>query len=148
MLTVLFSLSVNAVRGAKMPERSLKRPHRFLSLEDVRGLLENSNEPVRTIVLLAVMTGLRIGEILALRWGRIDLAAGTLQVEETCYKGNFGTPKTRASRRELPLAPAVVQALQAHHIRCRNSADDALVFATRQGAPLDAKNLRRSRNAR
>jgi integrase len=135
--------SVNAVRGAKMPERSLKRPHRFLSLEDVRGLLENSNEPVRTIVLLAVMTGLRIGEILALRWGRINLSAGTLRVEETCYKGNFGTPKTRASRRELPLAPVVVQALRAHHIRCRNSADDALVFATRQGAPLDAKNLRR-----
>jgi len=121
-------LSVNAVRGAKMPERSLKRPHRFLSLEDVRGLLENSNEPVRTIVLLAVMTGLRIGEILALRWGRINLSAGTLRVEETCYKGNFGTPKTRASRRELPLAPVVVQALRAHHIRCRNSADDALVF--------------------
>jgi integrase len=136
-------LSVNAVRGAKMPERSLKRPHRFLSLEEVRRLLENSDEPVRTIVLLAVMTGLRIGEILALRWGRINLAAGTLRVEETCYKGTFGTPKTHASRRELPLSPAVVQALQAQHIRSRNSADDALVFAARQGTPLDAKNLRR-----
>jgi integrase len=112
-------------------------------VREVRRLLENSDEPVRTIVLLAVMTGLRIGEILALRWGRINLAAGTLRVEETCYKGTFGTPKTRASRRELSLAPAVVQALQTHHIRSRNSADDALVFAARQGTPLDAKNLRR-----
>jgi integrase len=58
-------------------------------------------------------------------------------------KGTFGTPKTRASRREPPLAPAVVQALQAHHIRSRNSADNALVFVARQGTPLDAKNLRR-----
>jgi integrase len=136
-------LSANAVRGAKMPERSLKRPHRFLSLEDVRRLLKASDEPVRTIVLLAVMTGLRIGEILALRWGRINLAVGTLRVEETCYKGTFGTPKTRASRRELPLAPTVVQALQAYRISCRNGADGALVFATRKGTPLDAKNLRR-----
>lgn len=136
-------LSDNPVRGAKMPERSLKRPHRFLSLEEVRRLIEASDEPVRTIVLLAVMTGLRIGEILALRWGRINLVAGTLRVEETCYKGTFGTPKTRASRREVPLTLAVVQALQAHRVSCRDTADDALVFATRQGTPLAANNLRK-----
>jgi integrase len=136
-------LSDNQVRGAKMPERSLKRPHRFFSLEQVRRLVEASDEPVRTIVLLAVMTGLRIGEILALRWGRIDLAAGTLRVEETCYKGTFGTPTTRASRREVPIPIAVAQALRTHRVNCRNTADDALVFATRQGTPLAANNLRK-----
>ena len=136
-------LSDNRVRGTKMPERSLKRPHRFLSLDEVRRLLAASEEPVRTIVLIAVMTGLRIGEILALRWGRINLAAGTLRVEETCYKGTFGTPKTRASRREVPLTPGVVQALQSRRASCRDIADGALVFSTRLGTPLAAKNLRR-----
>src|ERR1700722_16915834 len=136
-------LSDNRVRGTKMPERSLKRPHRFLSLDEVRRLLAASKEPVRTIVLVAVMTGLRIGEILALRWGRINLGAGTLRVEETCYKGTFGTPKTRASRREVPLTPAVVQALQELRVSSRDIADGALVFSTRQGKPLDAKTLRR-----
>ena len=104
-------LSDNPVRGVKMPERTLKRPHRFLTMEQVRRLIAASEEPVRTIVLLAAMTGLRIGEILALRWGRVNLTAGTLRVEETCYHGHFGTPKTKASRRELPLPPVVVQAL-------------------------------------
>ena len=108
-----------------------------------RRLLAASEEPIRTIVLIAVMTGLRIGEILALRWGRINLAAGTLRVEETCYKGTFGTPKTRASRREVPLTPGVVQALQARRASCRDIADGALVFSTRLGTPLAAKNLRR-----
>jgi integrase len=136
-------LSDNRVRGTKMPERSLKRPHRFLSLDEVRRLLAASEEPVRTIVLVAVMTGLRIGEILALRWGRINLGAGLLRVEETCYKGTFGTPKTHASRREVPLTPAVVQALQERRVSSRDIADSALVFSTRQGTPLDAKNLRR-----
>jgi integrase len=136
-------LSDNPVRGAKMPERSLKRPHRFLSLDEARRLIEASDEPVRTIVLLAVMTGLRIGEILALRWGRIDLGAGKLRVEETCYKGKFGTPKTRASRREVPLTPGVVQALQAHHVNSRDTANEALVFATRSGTPLASNNLRK-----
>jgi integrase len=57
------------------------------------------------------MTGLRIGEILALRSKRINLIGETLVVAETCFMGHFGTPKTRASRREVPLSPAVVEAL-------------------------------------
>ncbi len=136
-------LSDNPVHGVRMPERSLKRPHRFLSLDEVRRLIAASDEPVRTIVLLAVMTGLRIGEILALRWGRINFATGTLRVEETCYKGHFGTPKTRASRREVPLTPAVVKALQAHRMRCSDTANQALVFATQHGTPLASNNLRK-----
>ena len=136
-------LSDNPVHGVRMPERSLKRPHRFLSLDEVWRLIAASDEPVRTIVLLAVMTGLRIGEILALRWGRINFAAGTVRVEETCYKGHFGTPKTRASRREVPLTPVVTLALQAHRVSCRDAANEALVFVTRRGTPLASNNLRK-----
>ena len=98
---------------------------------------------MHTIVLLAAMTGLRIGEILALRWGRVNLTAGTLRVEETCYHGHFGTPKTRASRRELPLPSAVVQALLAHFSRSSDKAGEALVFCTSRGTPLASNNLRK-----
>ena len=133
----------NPVRGVKMPERTLKRPHRFLTAEEVRRLIAASKEPIHTIVLLATMTGLRIGEILALRWGRVDLLRGTLLVAETCYKGHFGSPKTRASRREVPLAPAVVRELKAYYSRSAERSPSALVFATNQGAPLAADNLRK-----
>jgi integrase len=133
----------NPVRGVKMPERTLKRPHRFLTAEEVRRLVAASKEPTRTIILLATMTGLRIGEILALRWGRIDLLRGTLLVAETCYKGHFGTPKTRASKREVPLAPVVVRELKEHYSRSVDHSPIALVFATNQGTPLAAANLRR-----
>src|SRR6266852_4359341 len=133
----------NPVRGVKMPERTLKRPHRFLTAEEVRKLVAASNEPLRTIIILATMTGLRIGEILALRWGRIDLLHGTLRVAETCYKGHFGSPKTRASRREIPLAPAVVRELKNLYSRSAELSPDALVFARNQGVPLAADNLRK-----
>lgn len=136
-------LSDNPVRGVKMPERTLKRPHRFLTMDEVRRLITASEEPVRTVVMLASMTGLRIGEILALRWGRINLAAGTLRVEETCYHGRFGTPKTKASRRELPLPSAVVQALLTHRLRSSDVSDEALVFCTSKGTPLASNNLRK-----
>jgi len=85
--------------------------HRFLRLDEVKHLITACNDPTRTIVLLATMTGLRIGEILALRWKRINFIGETLVVAETCFMGHFGTPKTRASRREVPLSPAVVEAL-------------------------------------
>jgi len=133
----------NPVRDIKMPERTLKRPHRYLTAEEVRRLIASSKEPIRTIVILATMTGLRIGEILALRWGRIDLLRGTLLVAETCYRGHFGTPKTRASRREVPLAPAVVRELKERYMRSVDHSPNALVFATSQGAPLAADNLRK-----
>lgn len=136
-------VSDNPVRGVKMPERTLKRPHRFLSAEEVRRLIAASKEPTRTIIILATMTGLRIGEILALRWGRVDLLRGTLLVAETCYKGHFGTPKTRASNREVPLAPAVVHELKELYLHLADHTSGALVFVTSQGAPLAADNLRK-----
>jgi integrase len=126
-----------------MPQRTLKRPHRFLTAEEVRRLVAASNEPLRTIIVLATMTGLRIGEILALRWGRIDLLRGTLRVAGDCYNGHFGSPKTRASRREVPLAPAVVRELKNLYSRSAEHSPDASVFAKNQGLPFAADNLRK-----
>lgn len=136
-------LQENAARGVKMPERTLKRQHNWLAPHEVRRLLDSLCEPSRTIVLLAVLTGLRVGEILALRWGRVNFAAGTIRVEETVYEGHFGTPKTRASRREIPLAPVVLQALELHQSRAHARSPDALVFSTSKGTAFSARNLRK-----
>ena len=136
-------LAENVVRGVKMPERSLKRPHQFLNIDEVKRLIIACKEPTRTIVLLAAMTGLRIGEILALRWKRVDFIGETLVVAETCFMGRFGTPKTRASKREVPLSRAVVEALKAHYSRSANRSPEGLVFATRNGGPLVSNNLRK-----
>ncbi|PYT22139.1 MAG: hypothetical protein DMG58_30735, partial [Acidobacteria bacterium] len=121
-------LADNVVRGVKMPERSLKRPHQFLNIDEVKRLIIACKEPIRTIVLLATMTNF-IGE--------------TLVVAETCFMGRFGTPKTRASRREVPLSRAVVEALKAHYSRSANRSPEGLVFATRNGGPLVSNNLRK-----
>jgi integrase len=131
----------NPVHGVKMPERTLKRPRGFLTADEVTRLLSCLEEPARAVVALGAATGLRIGELLGLRWGRVDLNRGTLRVEENCYKGKFGTPKTGASRREIPLAPAVVGILLARRARALSPSPDALVFCTRKGTALAADNL-------
>ena len=104
-------LAMNPAQGVKMPERTLKRPRSFLTLDEFRRLTSQLVGPSRLIVALAGGVGLRIGEILALRWGTTDFERGTVRVEETCYKGHLGTPKTRASRRELPLPASIIQDL-------------------------------------
>jgi integrase len=136
-------LTDNIVRGVKMPERSLKRPHQFLNVEEVKRLIAACKEPTRTIVVLATMTGLRIGEILALRWKRVDFIGETLVVAETCFMGRFGTPKTRASRRQIPLSRAVVEALKVSYSRSADRSSEGLVFAGRCGSPLASDNLRK-----
>lgn len=73
-------------------------------------MIESLPEPYKTLTLVAVLTGLRIGEIAALRWDRVVFLRGTLQVKETySEKDGFGTPKTRSSVREVPMSEPYVR---------------------------------------
>ena len=87
-----------------------------------------------------MLTGLRIGELLALRWRNVDLAIGLVRVEETVYEGHFDEPKSRHSVRPIPLGPLAVAILSD---RRRQGIDDpsALVFSSRTGSTLDRRTL-------
>ena len=89
----------------------------------------------RSITLLLVLTGLRVGELLALRWRSIDLNARLLRVCETVYDGHFDQPKTKRSARTIPVGTETAEILAA----LRPAAVDpkALVFARREGLPLE-----------
>jgi integrase len=68
--------------------------------------------------LVALFTGMRRGELLALRWGNVDLDDETIQVreslEETKAGLRFKTPKSRAGVRDITLPAIVVDTLRAH----------------------------------
>jgi integrase len=59
------------------------------------------------------LTGLRIGELLALRWKHVDLVHDVIHVRETVYEGHFGSPKTKSSRRDVPMSEPVREAFLA-----------------------------------
>src|SRR5437660_9709545 len=84
---------------------------------------------------------MRIGEILALRWKRIDLERGTLEVAETFSEGEFGTSKTRSSHRVLPISSSLREVLGQHRSARTSSSPDELLFTTPRGTPLSSKNL-------
>jgi integrase len=82
--------------------------------------------------------GLRIGELLALRWKHIDTSVAVIRVQETVHEGSFGTPKTRSSRRDIPISRFASELLQGLNT---NASQDDLEFTSRSGAPVNPKNL-------
>lgn len=130
--------------GCRLPElgagRSCRRPQVEVPTDQVMGklmdhLAAHAGDSTCLGVLLACCTGIRIGELCALKWGDIDLEAGVLRVNRNmqrirrCGKGEAGTrvavqtPKTSSSVRSIPLPGFLLRLLKAN----RREADAYLV---------------------
>ena len=107
-------LQSNVARGLKLPPRERRPPRYFLTQDQVVRLLQELEEPLHTLVLTAVLTGLRIGELLALRWCNVDFDRKVIRVREAVYEGHFSTPKTQSGQCDLPMGPLLQQALCRH----------------------------------
>lgn len=95
----------NPARRTRLPKGGQSKEIASIDPVEVRHLLDKLPNPSKPIAWLAMLTGLRIGELLALRWQDIDLIGKGLRVRETVYEGHFGTPKTKRSNRGVPLCP-------------------------------------------
>jgi integrase len=131
----------NPAEGVLLPEKKPVREKHVLSPEQIARLLMSLPEPSRTMFLLGVLTGLRIGEMLGLRWKDVRFDSGEIRVEQTCYRGSFGTPKTKASRRTIPLPDVLRVPLMRIRGKQTVQTEDSLVFQTRNGTPYSDTNL-------
>jgi integrase len=115
----------------------------FYSPEEVHALVRASgDEQDGALFLTAAMTGLRMGELLALRWRDVDFATQTMRVTASYTAGTLGTPKSGLGR-AVPLVDEVAQALARLGGRERWTGPDDLVFAGMTGEFLDGSALRR-----
>lgn len=139
-----------AVRPPKL-KRDEVQP---LNAAQVRALLEAAAEAgdrLSTLYTAAVRTGMRQGEMLALRWPDVDLEAGTVQINRALSEGEFTPPKTARSRRRINLSPATVSALKSHRKRQLEERmakaglweDHNLVFPSSVGTQKSQRNLNR-----
>ena len=143
-------VSANPVVGVERPRPQHQDPDiRFLSIDELEALLravpdDSLGQMEGTLYLTAAMTGLRQGELVALRWQEVDWSAGVVRVRRSFSRGEFGTPKSRRSSRAVPLADRVAGELERHFQRSAFQADADLVFAHPQtGNPYDASRLRK-----
>jgi integrase len=109
---------------------------RFLDRDELEAFIaavDTSAEPYghtdRALFLTAAMSGLRHGELLALRWRDIDWKATRIRVRRHYIRGHWGTPKSRSGERSAPMAARVAEELRRHRERSSFPADGDLVFA-------------------
>jgi integrase len=95
----------------------------------------------RRIVVVALATAARRGELLALRWRDVQLVEGLLTVRESLVRGRFQTPKSRSSRRTIELGPRARGALEEQWQQSLYRSDEELIFGHPQlGTPLDPRS--------
>jgi integrase len=139
----------NVADTVKPPRPAPKEMH-ALSANETRKLLEAAGgDRLEALYILAVHTGMRQGEMLALRWQDVDLENAVVSVRRTLTRSGgkvaFGEPKTNKSRRSIRLSSQAVEALRSHlerqlrdmEILGDRYQDRGLVFATDTGGPIN-----------
>ena len=146
-------LSTNPAELVDLPKQKKREMH-ALSGEQVAEFRKAAKGSRWEILFdLALATGMRPSEYLALTWKDVDLAAGTATVRRSLSrpKGRweFNEPKTEGSRRTIPITSTVVRGLKEHRARQAEQAlklgahyrrDLDLVFANEVGEPLWSKS--------
>jgi integrase len=148
----------NPMVGLKLPVD--KRPRRqkpVVSPEQFSNLVEYVAEPYASMLFVSVWTGLRISELIALKWRCIH--ADSITVEERYFRGDWSTPKTDASAATIGVAPEVIARMLRlksltvevragvgirKHKLVKSDEPDALVFQSVQdGKPMNDQNVLR-----
>ena len=113
MLWDLMDVQRNPLELVKLKGTSkrMKKPQ-ILTPEKFQELVSTLHEPYKTMVIVAMCTGMRVSEVLALRWEHIDFEAGAMLVQQGVVNGRIGKVKTEASNDYIPLDPEFAQILR------------------------------------
>lgn len=140
----VYGLPANPVREVeKLRERYDATRFAFYSPEEVHALVRAAgSEQDGAVFLTAAFTGLRRGELIALRWRDVDFDRSAIRVAGSFSDGELTTPKSGHGR-VVPMVPEVANVLARLSQRDERTADDDLVFPGEYGTYLDGSALRR-----
>ncbi|HWY89394.1 MAG TPA: tyrosine-type recombinase/integrase [Solirubrobacteraceae bacterium] len=139
----VYGLPTNPVSGVERHPVKLAGDIEVFGPEEVWALVRAAaSEQDGALYLTAAFTGLRRGELIALRWRDVDFAGSVLRVRASYAGGALTAPKS-GKVRSVPLAPDVAQALARLTNRELFTSEDELVFPGEAGGFLDGSALRR-----
>jgi integrase len=146
----------NPAAGVRLPrptKASRRKP--WINRQQFAALIELIREPYSSMVFVAVYTGLRVSELVGLRWRNVH--ADSITVEERYCRGDWGAPKSEASSATIPVNRAVIERMQqlksmkiavkaGRAVRLypavKSITDDDLVFqSVAKGAPMRDNNV-------
>ncbi len=105
-------VTTNPIRAVRSSAKRLREKD-VLDPAEFAALLEQLTGRDKAMVMLAGSTGLRRSEFIALRWRDIDTEKMEIRITKSCFRNRFGDTKTEASRKPVPLHPAVLASLLA-----------------------------------
>ena len=98
----------NPVEGIRLPKpKPGKRSKPFIMPEQFTALVNLIAEPYASMVYVAVYTGLRVSELIGLKWG--DIGESSITIDERYCRGDWGIPKSEASTATVPVNGSVIQ---------------------------------------
>lgn len=129
--------SHNPARGIRLPRTSAEEGEgdavEMPTKEELRAILAEASGRWRPLLVTALFTGMRGSELRGLKWGDVDLKAAVVKVRRRVDAWDeFSAPKSKAGKREIPLAPMVVNELKRWKLACPKS-ELELVFPTPTG---------------
>ena len=93
------ALAIDPLKGMRLPrDNRSPEPKTTITPEQFGRLLQLIQEPYSTAVHTAALTGLRVSEVLGLRWKRLDIPGSRITVAERYARGNWSKPKSRLQR--------------------------------------------------
>ncbi|MDQ1247406.1 MAG: Tyrosine-type recombinase/integrase [Actinomycetota bacterium] len=138
----------NPVAGIEHPGRQAgDKEIRALTTDELRALDlaipdDHLGPTDHVLYLTAAMTGMRKGELQALRWMDVDWGSGVIRVRRSYSYGEFTTPKSQRSARAVPMPKQLAEELQVHRSVSKFDGERDLVFAhPLTGSPYDASKI-------
>ena len=133
-------ISDNPVRKTRLPRRDCNPERPVVTPQQVKRLVTALPEPAKSIALLLVLTGLRIGELLALRWKSVESRRRGAARNGDCLRRTLRQAENKA---ECPCNSIGSGSSLQHFPLCAKmcSGPEQLVFATHSGRPLCRRNL-------
>ncbi|MDD5400245.1 MAG: tyrosine-type recombinase/integrase [Sulfurimonas sp.] len=142
LLKEVFSLAIlkelvilNPIKMVDMPKFRIandKKKQKPCTLDEIDEILTNTQEAVKNFLGIAFFSGMRSGEILALKWEDIDFVTDTISINKTIAEGYINSPKTASSLRDIEMLPQAKKFLKAQ--RLLTGLKNDFVFVNKKGS--------------
>jgi integrase len=149
-------LNKNPMEGLRLPkDRRPKRPKPTITPEQFANLVQLVAEPYATMIFVAVWTGLRVSELIGLKWRCIH--PDSITIEERYCRGDWSQPKTEASAATIGVEPEVIarllrlstlivevragNAVRKHKLVKSGGLDDLVFQSVQSGRPMNDQNI-------
>ncbi len=120
------------------PREAKKPVRRAMTIREVQLCFGALDQRERLIAKLAILAGMRPGEIFALTWGR--LTATYADIRQRVYRRKIDTPKTDNSTRQAALSEGLLAEIETWRMMATETRDDAWVFPSERMTPLSKDN--------